>query len=78
MCSLYGSILCIFCYKEIDKICKSWNVNICTLLNLPHNAYTMYLGSLINKLHLNEQLYIRDFRFYGMLLDRTTVFLKLV
>ena len=67
-----------FCSKRFDKICKSWNVAIRTLLKLPYNAHTIDLGTLINQLHLSKQLYIRNFRFYGMLLDRTAVLLKLV
>ena len=59
-------------------MCKSWNVAIRTLLKLPYNAHTIYLGPLINQLYLSKQLYIRNFRFHGMLLDRTTVLLKLV
>ena len=68
----------MFCSKGFDKICKSWNVPIRTLLKLPYNAHTIYLGPLINQLHLSKQLYIRNFFFYGMLLDQTTVLLKLV
>ena len=49
-----------------------------TLLKLPYNAHTIYLGPLINQLHLNKQLYIGNFHFYGMPLDQTTVLLKLV
>ena len=52
-----------FCSKGFDKICKSWNVAIRTLLKLPYNAHTIYLGPLINQLHLSKQLYIRNFRF---------------
>ena len=77
-CSFYGSILWKFCSKGFDKICKSWNVAIRTLLKLTYNTHTIYLGPLINQLHLSKQLYIRNFRFYGMPLDRTTVLLKLV
>ena len=62
-CSLYDSILCKFCSKGFDKICKSWNIAIRTLLKLPYNAHTIYFGPLINKLHLSKQLYIRNFRF---------------
>ena len=53
-----------FCSKGFDKICKSWNVAIRTLLKLPYNALTIYLGPLINQLHLSKQLYIRNFRFF--------------
>ena len=52
-----------FCSKGFDKICESWNVAIRTLLKLHYNAHTIYLGPLINQLHLSKQLYIRNFRF---------------
>ena len=66
-------------FQRLDKICKSWNVAIRIWLKLPYNAHTIYLGPLINQLQSNNQLYIRNFRFfYGMPLDQTTVLLKLV
>ena len=55
-CSFYGSILGKFSSKWFDKICKSCNVAICTLLKLPYNTHTIYLGPLINQLHLSKQL----------------------
>ena len=39
-------------------------VAIHTFLKLPYNAHTIYLGPFINQLHLNKQLYIRNFRFF--------------
>ena len=61
--SFYGSILWKLCSKGFDKISKSWNVAIRTLLKLPYNAHTIYLGPLINQLHLSKQLYITNFLF---------------
>ena len=64
-CSFYGSILWTFCSKCFDKICKSWNFAISTLLTLPYNAHKIYFGPLINQLQLNKQLYIiRNFCFF--------------
>ena len=59
-CSFYGSILWKFNSVGFDKICKSWNTVIRTLLHLPYNTHTCYLGPLIDQLHIRRQLYIRD------------------
>ena len=39
-CSFYSSHLWKFNSHGFDKICKSWNIAICTLLQLPFNAHT--------------------------------------
>ena len=74
-CFLYmAQYFCDFCSKWFNKICNFCNVSIRTLLNLPSNAHPIYLDSLINNFHLIKYLYLRNFRFYGMFLDQTTVF----
>ena len=57
-CSFYGSILWKFNFVGFDKICKSLNTTIRTLLHLPYNTHTCYLGPLIDQLHIRSQLYI--------------------
>ena len=60
-CSFYGSMLWKYNSEGFDKICKSWNIAIRTLLRLPFNIHTRYLGPLIGQQHIRTQLYIRDF-----------------
>ena len=49
--------------QVLDKICKSWNIAIRTILRLPYNAHTCYLGPLIGQYHIRTQLYARNFKF---------------
>ena len=62
-CSFYGSMLWKYNSEGFDKICKSWNIAIRTLLRLPFNTHTRYLGPLIGQQHIRTQLYVRDFIF---------------
>ena len=39
-CSFYGSMLWKYNSEDFDKICKSWNIAIRTLLRLPFNTHT--------------------------------------
>ena len=61
-CSFYGSMLWKYNSEGFDKICKSWNIAIRTLLRLPFNTHTRYLGPLIGQQHIRTQLYVRDFK----------------
>ena len=61
-CSFYGSMLWKQNSEGFDKICKSWNIAIRTLLRLPFNTHTRYLGPLIGQQHIRTQLYVRDFK----------------
>ena len=45
-----------------DKICKSWNIAIRTLLQLPFNAYTWLLGPITEQNNIRTKLYIRNYR----------------
>ena len=49
--------------EGVDKIGKSWTIAIRTLLRLPFNTHTRYLGPLIGQQHIRKQLYVRDFNF---------------
>ena len=55
-CLFYGSRLWKFNYPKFDKICKSWNIAIRTLLKLPYNTHTSGLSPQIGQLHLGQQL----------------------
>ena len=62
-------------YKGFDKICKSWNIAIRTLLRLPFNTHN--LGSLIGHQHIRTQLYVRDFYYFcGTHIDLVMLLLK--
>ena len=61
-CLFYGSILWKFNSPEFDKICKSWNIAIRTLLKLLYNTHMSYLGQLNGQLHVRQQCYIRKCR----------------
>ena len=46
-----------------DKICKSWNIAIRTLLQLPFNAHTWLLGPIIEQNNIRTQLCLRNYSF---------------
>ena len=62
-CSFYSSHLWKFNSHGFDKICKSWNIAIRTLLQLPFNAHTWLLGPITEQNNIRTQLYIRNYRF---------------
>ena len=62
-CSFYSSHLWKFNSHGFDKICKSWNIAIRTLLQLPFNAHTWLLGPITKQNNIRTQLYIRNYRF---------------
>ena len=51
-----------------NKICKSWNIAIRTLLQLPFNAHTWLLGPITIQNNIQTQLYIRNYRFFCIML----------
>ena len=65
-CSFYGSQLWKFNSSGFDKIYKSWNIAVRLILGLPYNAHTYVLGPLMGQIGIREQLYIRNFCFYGI------------
>ena len=62
-CSFYSSHLWKFNSHGFDKICKSWNIAIRTLLQLLFNAHTWLLGPITEQNNIRTQLYIRNYRF---------------
>lgn len=62
-CSFYGSHLWYFNSNSFDKCCKSWNVAVRMLLQLPYNTHTWILGALLKQNNIKNQLYIRNFQF---------------
>ena len=64
-CSFYSShnIIWKFNSHGFDKICKSWNMAIRTLLQLPFNAHTWLLGPITEQNDIRTQLYICNYRF---------------
>ena len=62
-CSFYSSHLWKFNSHGFDKICKSWNIAIRTLLQLPFNAHRWLLGPITEQNNIRTQLYIRNYRF---------------
>ena len=62
-CSFYSSHLWKFNSHGFDKICKSWNIAMRTLLQLPFNAHTWLLGPITEQNNIRTQLYIRNYRF---------------
>ena len=58
-CSFYSSHLWKFNSHGFDKICKSWNIAIRTLLQLPYNSHTWLLGPITEQNNILTQLYIR-------------------
>ena len=62
-CSFYSSHLWKFNSHGFDKICKSWDIAIRTLLQLPFNVHTWLLGSITEQNNIGTQLYIRNYLF---------------
>ena len=64
-CLFYSSHLWKFNSQGFDKICKSWNIAIRILLQLPFNAHTWLLVPITdqNNIRIVYQLYIRNYRF---------------
>ena len=60
-CSFYSSHLWKCNSHGFDKICKSWNIAIRTLLQLPFNAHTWLLGPITEQNNIRTQLYIRNY-----------------
>ena len=60
-----GSHLWKFNSTGFDKCCKAWNIAIRKLLELPYNAHVYLLGPLVKQINIREQLYVRNYRFYG-------------
>ena len=66
-CSFYGSPLWRFISLSFKKICTTWNIGVRSIFNLPYRAHTYFLGPLLQKPHISEQLYIRSAQFlYNM------------
>ena len=51
------------------KYVKAGILCIRTLLRLPFNTHTQYLGPLIGQQHIRTQLYVRDLKKCGMHID---------
>ena len=78
-CSFYGSQLWKFNSVGIDKCCKSWNIAVRTLLELPYNAHTYLLGPILGQLDLRCHAVVDAILdFYGTSLDMTTILYILV
>ena len=67
-CSFYSSHLWKFNSHGFDKIFKSWNIAIRTLLQLPFNAHTCLLGPITEQNNIKPQLYIRNCPFVCIML----------
>ena len=61
--------------EGFDNICNSWNIAIITLLRLPFNTHTRYLGPLIGQQHIRTQLYVKRF-FCEMHIDLVILLLR--
>ena len=62
-CSLNSSHQRKFNSHGFDKICKSWDIAIRSLLQLPFNAHTWLLGPITEQNNIQTQLYICNYRF---------------
>ena len=63
-CSFYGSHLWKFNSTGFDKCCKTWNIAIHKLLELPYNAHVYLLGPIVRQINIREQFYVRNFCFF--------------
>ena len=64
--NLYKSYCCSFYSSHLwkfNQICKSWNIAIRTLLQLPFNAHTWLLGPITEQNNIRTQLHIHNYRF---------------
>ena len=49
--------------QSINIVCTSWNKGVRRILNLPHDAHTWLLGSLLKQNHIMKQFIVRTLRF---------------
>ena len=64
MLLIYSSHLWKFNSYGFDKICKSWNIAIRTLLQLRFNAHMWLLGPITEQNNILTQFYIRNYRVF--------------
>ena len=49
--------------QSINSVCTSWNKGVRRILNLPHDAHTWLLGTLLKQNHIKKQFIVRTLRF---------------
>ena len=57
--AMYGSTLWNLSSEEHQKLCRSWNVAVKLLWDLPHQTHKRFVESLTNCPHLQSMLHVR-------------------
>ena len=66
-CNFYGSPIWDINSPGFRKICTTWNIGVRTVLKLPFDAHSYFLGPLLRQNHIRHQLQVRSIIFlYNM------------
>ena len=59
-CNFYGSPIWDFNSPGFKRICATWNIGVRTVLKLPLNTHSYFLGALLGPNHIRQQLQVRS------------------
>ena len=62
-CNLYGSPIWDFNSPRFRSICTTWNIGVRTVLKVPFNTHSYFLGPRLRQNHIRQQLRVRNIRF---------------
>ena len=63
-CTFYGSPIWDFNSPGLRKVCTTWNIEVRTVLKLPFNTHSYFLGALLRQNHIRQQLQVWSIRFF--------------
>ena len=73
-CNFYGSPIWDINSPGFRKICTTWNIGVRTVLKLPFDTHSYFLGPLLRQNHIRHQLQVRSIRFlYNMYYFNNTI-----
>ena len=73
-CNFYGSPIWDINSPGFRKICITWNIGVRTVLKLPFDTHSYFLGPLLRQNHIRHQLQVRSIRFlYNMYYSNNTI-----
>ena len=73
-CNFYGSPIWDINSPGVRKICTTWNIGVRTVLKLPIDTHSYFLGPLLRQNHIRHQLQVRSIRFlYNMYYSNNTI-----
>ena len=73
-CNFYGSPIWDINSPGFRKICITWNIGVRTVLKLPFDTHSYFLGPFLRQNHIRHQLQVRSIRFlYNMYYSNNTI-----